>query len=165
MYGGPCAVGASATATPRKRRRAMARLIGALLFSFQARGNARSPPSLRAAGAWAVVARWRAQGMHSPARAAGQAVPRWRAACVAVGFGVMLAPPASFGRCRSDLPGFAKNRVGTRPALPIPPASAQPPPLWGDLVAGEGGGYPQARRVRPRRIRSKYRDRGTPPSV
>lgn len=53
-----------------------ARLIGALLFSFQA-GFARSAPSLRAVGAWAV-ARWRAQGMHSPARAAGRAGPRWR---------------------------------------------------------------------------------------
>lgn len=76
MYAGPCAGGASATATPRKRRRAMARLIGALLFSFQA-GFARSAPSLRAVGAWAV-ARYRAQGMHSPARAAGRAGPRWR---------------------------------------------------------------------------------------
>lgn len=113
-----------------------ARLTCAPLPSSQARGSARSPPSLRAAGAWAVVARLRAQGMHSPARAAGQAVPRWRAACVAVGFGVMLAARASFGRCQSDLPGFAKNRVGTRPALPIPPASTQPPPVWGDLAAG-----------------------------
>lgn len=45
-------------------------------FPFQA-GFARSAPSLRAVGAWAV-ARWRAQGMHSPARAAGRAGPRWR---------------------------------------------------------------------------------------
>ena len=64
---------------------------------------------------------------------------------------------------------FCKKPGRTRPALPIPPASAQPPPQFGGIWQrgrGEGrGSYPQARRIRPRRIRSKYRDRGAPPSV